>query len=1009
MTQDRPPNKFRRLLNSEGETQAEPPAQPARMTGPIPAAPRPSLDKDNMPVPRRVNETDMDGTRVTPAAFETKTNPYRTTAQSVAPRRGTAAVHLSGLDRFRNWGCLLRTLIIVLFILVIVGLCLGSFALYEYYSIASSLPSVSDLQQLSSQFETTRILDRKGDLLYEILDPNAGRRTYVTLDKISPALVAATIATEDKDYYNHPGYDLLAIIRAIWQNYTTGETVSGASTITQQLTRSILLTPAEASQQTYLRKVREIILAAEVTRRYTKDQILELYLNQIYYGNLSYGIEAAAETYFGTTADKLTLAQAAFLAGLPQSPAVYDIYTKRDATLARDQEVLTLMVQDSADQNCIRVSNSPQPICVDPVTAANAAVEIRDFNFPTPNVNIRYPHWVNYVRSQLEASYNAQDIYNSGFTVYTTLDPTLQDFAQQLVTNQVAQLAPNHASDGALIAIKPSTGEILAMVGSADFYNTAIAGQVNMAVSETRQPGSSIKPINYVAAFEKGWTPATLIWDVPSEFPPSGDPNDTRPPYIPNNYDNTFHGPVTVRTALANSFNLPAVKTLQFVGVYGDQGMIAMAKRFGITSLNRDDYGLSLTLGGGDVSVLEMVSAFSVFANGGVRIPPVSILKIVDHQGKVIYQYTPPQGDQIISPQHSYLITSILSDNQARSWMFGPNSVLNLPFQVAAKTGTTNDFRDNWTLGYTPDLAAGVWVGNADYTPMVNTTGVSGAAPIWSQFMQTAVPYESGGHPTPFNRPAGIVDKIICSESGTEPSNWCKGGQRSEVFASDQLPLPAGQDLRREVTLDTWTGLEAASGCSDFTNKEMTINVSDPWARKWFDTKPGRTWLDNNGFPSPPVYAPTRECNNNDPHPTLQLNVNEGDVISQPTLAIQGTADATGDFKSWRLEFGLGNDPGNWTILAQGNQPVNNALFFNWDLSNLPNQTITLYLYVTGANGYAERSVHFSLALPTPTPVPTFTPVPSPTDTPTPTPTNTPTPTPMDTPTLVIPTDTPTP
>ena len=817
MTQDRPPNKFRRLLNSEGETQAEPPAQPARMTGPIPAAPRPSLDKDNMPVPRRVNETDMDGTRVTPAAFETKTNPYRTTAQSVAPRRGTAAVHLSGLDRFRNWGCLLRTLIIVLFILVIVGLCLGSFALYEYYSIASSLPSVSDLQQLSSQFETTRILDRKGDLLYEILDPNAGRRTYVTLDKISPALVAATIATEDKDYYNHPGYDLLAIIRAIWQNYTTGETVSGASTITQQLTRSILLTPAEASQQTYLRKVREIILAAEVTRRYTKDQILELYLNQIYYGNLSYGIEAAAETYFETTADKLTLAQAAFLAGLPQSPAVYDIYTKRDATLARDQEVLTLMVQDSADQNCIRVSNSPQPICVDPVTAANAAVEIRDFNFPAPNVNIRYPHWVNYVRSQLEASYNAQDIYNSGFTVYTTLDPTLQDFAQQLVTNQVAQLAPNHASDGALIAIKPSTGEILAMVGSADFYNTAIAGQVNMAVSETRQPGSSIKPINYVAAFEKGWTPATLIWDVPSEFPPSGDPNDTRPPYIPNNYDNTFHGPVTVRTALANSFNLPAVKTLQFVGVYGDQGMIAMAKRFGITSLNRDDYGLSLTLGGGDVSVLEMVSAFSVFANGGVRIPPVSILKIVDHQGKVIYQYTPPQGDQIISPQHSYLITSILSDNQARSWMFGPNSVLNLPFQVAAKTGTTNDFRDNWTLGFTPDLAAGVWVGNADYTPMVDSTGVSGAAPIWSQFMQTAVPYESGGHPTPFNRPAGIVDKIICSESGTEPSNWCKGGQRSEVFASDQLPLPAGQDLRREVTLDTWTGLESAAACGDFT------------------------------------------------------------------------------------------------------------------------------------------------------------------------------------------------
>ena len=330
---------------------------------------------------------------------------------------------------------------LVLFILVIVGLCIGSLVLYEYYSIASSLPSVSDLQQRSSQFETTRILDRNGDLLYEILDPNAGRRTYVTLDKISPALVAATIATEDKDYYNHPGYDVFAIIRAIWQNYTTGETVSGASTITQQLARSILLTPAESSQRTYLRKAREIILAAEITRRYSKDQILELYLNQIYYGNLSYGIEAAAETYFGTTADKLTLAQAAFLAGLPQSPAVYDIYTNRDVTLARDQQVLTLMVQDSYDQNCIKVSNSPQPVCVDPATAANAAVEIRNFTFPPPDINMRYPHWVNYVRSQLEASYNAQDIYRSGFTIYTTLDPTLQDFAQQLVTNQVATLA----------------------------------------------------------------------------------------------------------------------------------------------------------------------------------------------------------------------------------------------------------------------------------------------------------------------------------------------------------------------------------------------------------------------------------------------------------------------------------------------------------------------------------------------------------------------------------------
>ncbi len=999
MTND-PRDKFRRLLNSEDETRAEPPSEPASVTGSTPPASHPVLDKDNMPLPRRVSETDIGGTRVTPAAFEVGSGPRIITP---TPPRSLLPNKLFGGIRGPWKRRILWTLIVILFLFVLIGLCLASVALYEYYSIASSLPTIGDLQQHTSQFETTRILDRNGDLLYEILDPNAGRRTYVTLDKISPALLAATIATEDKEYYSHPGYDVLAIIRAIWQNYTAGETVSGASTITQQLARAVLLTPTERSQQTYLRKAREIILAAEITRRYSKDQILELYLNEIYYGNLSYGIEAAAETYFGTTADKLTLSQAAFLAGLPQSPAVYDIYTSRDLTLARDQQVLTQMVQVSYDQNCIKVSNSKTPVCVDPSAAANAVMEVRNYTFPLPDINMRYPHWVNYVRSQLESSYDPQTIYRSGFTIYTTLDPTLQDYAQQLVKNQVAALAANQASDGALIAMRPSTGEILAMVGSADFSNAAISGQVNMAVSETRQPGSSIKPINYVASFEKGWTPATVIWDVPSEFPPSGDPNDTRSPYIPNNYDNKFHGPVTVRTALANSFNIPAVKTLQFIGVYGDHGMIAMAHRFGFSSLNRNDYGLSLTLGGGDVSLLEMVSAYSVFANGGLKVPPVSIIKITDHQGNVVYQYSPPPGAQIIRPEHAYLITSILSDNEARSWMFGPNSLLNLPFPVAAKTGTTNDFRDNWTLGYTPDLVSGVWVGNADYSPMLNTTGLSGAAPIWSQFMLTAEPYISGGNPTWFTRPAGIVDKVICTLSGTEPSQWCKGGQSDEIFASDQLPLPASQDLRRQVTLDTWTGLEASDLCKDFTDKQIVINVTDPWAQKWFDTKDGRNWLETNNFPDPPIYAPNRECNNNDPHATLQFKINEGDVISQSTLAVQGTAEATGGFRNWQLEFGLGSNPNNWTTLAQSNQPVDNGLLFNWDLSNLSNQTITLHLYMTGSNGYAERFVHFSLALPTPTEEPTITPYP--TDTPVPiVPTDTPLPT--DTP---FPSDTPTP
>jgi 1A family penicillin-binding protein len=996
---DDPSEKFRRLLESEEETRSEPPAEPPRVRARPRQTSHPALDANNMPLPRRVSETDVDGTRVTTAAVGS-TKPQRAyvarrTGQP--PSKSTDAG--SRVGGFRTWGCVVQVLILLAFLLVVVGLCLASLALIEYYSIASSLPSVADLQQRSSQFETTRILDRNGDLLYEILDPTAGRRTYVTLDKVSPNLVAATIATEDKDFYSHPGYDVLAIGRALWQNYVSGETISGASTITQQIARSILLSPTERTQRTYLRKAREIILAAEITRRYSKDQILELYLNEIYYGNLAYGIEAAAETYFGTSADTLTLSQAAFLAGLPQSPAVYDIHTNREATLQRDEQVLSLMLAVSMQQNCIHLGSNDQPVCVDPATATRAAQEIRDYNFPSPNVNMRYPHWVNYVRSQLEANYDAQTMYRAGFTIQTTLDPKLQDLAQQLVSKQVASLADQDAHDGALVAIQPSTGEILAMVGSADYFNEQISGQVNMAVSETRQPGSAIKPITYVAAFEKGWTPATLIWDVPSEFPPSGDPSDTREPYKPNNYDEEFHGPVTVRTALANSFNVPAVKTLQFVGIYGDNGMIAMAHRLGVTSLNRNDYGLSLTLGGGEVSLLEMVGAYSVFANQGLRVPPVSIMKIVDYQGNVVYQYQPPQGERVLRPEHAYLISSILSDNEARSWMFGANSVLNLPFEVAAKTGTTNDFRDNWTLGYTPDLVAGVWVGNADYSAMVHTTGVSGAAPIWSQFMETAAPYEAGGTPTTFERPAGIIDKTICALSGTEPSNWCKD-ERSEIFAADQPPLPASQDLRRQVRLDTWTGLEASDACGDASDKQMVINVTDPWARKWFETKDGRGWLKDNDFPVPPVYAPERECGKDDPHATLEINVSEGEVYSQPTLALQGTMDATAGFQLWSLEFGLGDDPGAWTTLAEGDQPVDDGLFFNWDMSNLPNEPITLHLYMKGRNGYAERYVHFVLALPTPTPSPT--PLPPPTLTPTlapPTDTPPPTATPSSTPT----------
>ena len=1034
------------VMSSLGKEEEEVPEPPEKHT-PTPDTPMPALDKDNMPLPRRVDEIDVGATRVTPAAYNNLPK-----ATSARPASGTPPSQPTGTRQAANYipsqptgtrqaankvpsgpstprpatqraptapppvsfwrgraGCLVRIFIILLFGLVGLALLGGSIALYQYYAIARTLPSVSDLRERASQFETTRILDRNGNVLYEIIDPNAGRRTYVSLDKISPNVVAATIATEDKDFYSHPGFDPWAIIRALWENYRTEGKGGGASTITQQLARNLLLSPEERVQRTYTRKAREIILAAEITRRYTKDEILELYLNENYYGNLAYGIEAAAETYFHKTADQLDLAESAFLAGLPQSPSIYDIYTNPEETLMRHQQILVLMFQLSMERGCIPVSNSDDPVCVTPPDATNAANEIKAYPFSPPNIEIRYPHWVNYVREQLEALYDPQTIYRSGFTIYTTLDPNLQDTAQRIVTEQVAALIDKNAHDGALVSIKPSTGEILAMVGSPDFYNDAIDGQVNMATSPTRQPGSSIKPINYVAAFEKGWTPGTLIWDVPSEFPPSGNPNDPREPYKPVNYDNRFHGPVTVRTALANSFNVPAVKTLNFVGIYDDpetpekEGMIGMAERLGITSFTRNDYGLSLTLGGGDVSLIEMTGAFSVFANGGQRVPPVAILKIVDHTGEVVYEYHPQPGEQVIRAEHAYLINSILSDNQARTWMFGSNSALNLSFPVAAKTGTSNDFRDNWTLGYTPDLVTGVWVGNADYTPMVNTSGLSGAAPIWSQFMEIAVPYISGGSPTSFTRPAGIVDKIICATSGTEPSNWCKE-QRTEVFAADQPPLPPGKDLFRKTTLDTWTGLEASDACNEYTEVQNVVNTGgDPWAEKWILSGTGKDWLDSHGFPRNVAIAPQRECTEDDPHPTIEFRgLQDDDTITESKVEIRAVIDAPDGIKSWTLEYGSGKNPNNWKQIADGKGAVENpTTLLNWDVSDVGSDMVSLRLHVNGKNGYAEHMITLKLQLPTPTSTPTLTPSPT-----LPVPTDTPTPTATDT--LPVPTDSPT-
>jgi penicillin-binding protein 1C len=945
----------------------------------------------------------------------------QTRAMSTIPTEPHKATS-SGLPGGSNLsGCILRGLIIIAFLMISMGVAGASYFVYKYYTIASTLPDVEDLKERSSQFETTRILDRNGNLLYEILDPNAGRRTYVPLEKISPYVIAATLATEDEEFYSHPGFNLFAMVRALFQNVEEGETVSGASTITQQVARMLMMDPEERSQVSFRRKVREIILAAEITRRYSKNEILELYLNEINYGNLSYGIEAAAESYFNTTADKLTFAQASFLAGLPQAPAVYDIFSNREATLNRHKQVLTLTYQMSTEDGCIAVSNNRDPVCISAEEATVAAGEMDIFEFKPTSFPMLYPHWVNFVRTQLESLYDPQTIYRSGFTVYTSLDPYLQGEAERLVKQQVDSLQSQHVTNGALVAIRPSTGEILCMVGSADFYNEGISGQVNMATSQTRHPGSSIKPLTYIAAFEKGWTPATLIWDVSSEFPPSGDPNDTREPYKPVNYDGRYHGPVTVRTALANSYNIPAVKTLDFVGIYDnpdtqeEEGLIAFAKRLGISSLMREDYGLSLTLGGGEVSLLELSGAYSVMANKGKKVNPTAILQITDFQGNKVYEYTPPPGDQVIREEHAYLISSILSDTKARIPAFGTNPIINLPFAVAAKTGTSNDFRDNWTMGYTPDLVVGVWVGNADYSPMLNTTGLSGAAPIWAEFMQTGIQVITGGNPTTFDRPVGIIDGTICKLSGTEPSEHCSE-TRSEVFAYDQPPLTKAYDLWQETEIDTWTGLKSSPDCRGSTDEKLTLYITDRWAIRWvLQNEQGENWALDHGFTRPILITPSRSCSASDSQPTLQItSFSEGQTLTNTPHELSGIIDATTNFDYYTISYESATEPGKWVTLVDRNHtPVkSNGIITNWDLSTVPSGQVTLKIYLhSTVGGYTEKNFHLVVLLPTltptasPTTTPTMTLVPPTT---TPTNTQTPTETPVPTETLT-PTETPTP
>ncbi|MEN6392501.1 MAG: PBP1A family penicillin-binding protein [Anaerolineaceae bacterium] len=646
------------------------------------------------------------------------------------------------------------------------GSVLIAFILWVFWD----LPSIDAIPQ-SVNTPSIRIIDRYGKLLYEILEKDTGRNFVVPLDHIPKELRDATIATEDIHFYTNPGVDIAGIIRAVWINLRGGETLAGGSTITQQVARNLLLNSQERSIK---RKIRESYLAWRISRRYTKDEIRALYLNQMYYGGLAYGVEAPSQTYVGKSVSELDLAESAMLAGMPQAPAIYNPLINFDEAKERQLTVLSLMQKvgfitpeqyNSAKNEPLVLTSTPYPI--------------------------EAPHFVMMVKNELDRIVFKENSpinlkASGGLTVRTTLDLDWQHVAESAVAAQIARLKTSpdglghNVNSAALVSLDPVSGEILALVGSPDYFDTSISGAINMTLSP-RQPGSALKPIVYAAALDPAqphpWTAATMILDVSTSFTT----HDGRA-YTPSNYDGVEHGPVLVRQALASSLNIPAVITLNHIGL---ETLFNDTKKLGIDTLNDpNNADLSIALGGGAVRLLDLTAAYAAFANGGYQVIPQSIIEIKDQSGNLIYTPQPHQKIRVMDERVAWLISDILSDNDARTLGFGKNSILRLGFPAAVKTGTTTNFHDNWTVGYTPDLVTGVWAGNTDYKPMRDVTGLTGAAPIWHHFMRSVL---SGAAEKSFTQPSGLVQMEICYLSGLLPTSACPYC-RLEWFISGTQP-----------------------------------------------------------------------------------------------------------------------------------------------------------------------------------------------------------------------------
>ena len=953
---------------------------------------------DSQEAATRKSKVKVDGGEVIPRAFDADHDydlePSPIVRELLASRRA------------RNRRRLMMAVVAILMVALVGAIVAAGGILFWYRdTVAPFQADIAGLANYSPEHQTARIFDANGGLIAAINSRETGARTNVPLDRISPFMIHAIVSQENERFFEDPGFDPIAIVRAFLQNLSGGGIESGASTITQQIARNLVL---RDRQITVERKINEILVALEIANQYDKNFILELYLNEIFFANRNYGVEAAAQFYFDHSAADLNYAESALLASIVPSPVQFDPVSNRENAIRGMRSTMGKML----DVGCLQFQHADWiergPFCIlnggevdidgNPQILVRAdeagriiggaaivqIAEIETTTFAPLTVRFRYPHFANYVRALVEEEFGAEALFKRGLNIYTTLDPTLQDVAQRSLSQQVGNLvaAATGVNTGAVMITDPATGAIRAMVGSHDF-DDQFAGQVNHALT-WQQPGSAMKPIVYAAAFEEEQgsylTPASIVWDVPASYDMG-----VAGIYEPVNFDGKFHGPVSLRQALQNSYNVAAVKVYEYVD---NIRFSDMAARFGLTFPQDSLVTISSALGANEVTLYDMMGAYGVFANGGKLVPLYAIERVTEMRdgGEVDIERERPEARQVISPALAYLMQNVLSDDNARFPSIRPRSQLTLehigiPTQnvVAAKTGTSNGARDLWTMGFTSKSVVGVWLGATDNTPTYNTGGLESAAPLWNAVMTAAA---LADEPQPFVNPGGVVAREICRATGTLNFPGCPDPSTG-LFIHGQYPPPPEESYIQRLAVDSWTGLRANEFCNGNIIEKTFVSVNDAAAIDWLNgSEEGLAFALRLGIDLPVKPMPQASCAQGQALPLIHISAPNDGAVARGRLEIRGQVQAP-DFDRYELQYALAADPDTFLPISASlvEMPNYGTVLGVWDPASgqAPNGEVILRLAARSTNGgFINDEIRLTIDLPPALPIPVETESPDP-------------------------------